>query len=357
MDLSDRKKKILKAVIDDYIETAEPVGSKVIAENSDLGLSSATIRNEMSELEKMGFLEQPHTSAGRIPSPAGYRVYVNELMRRHKLSLQETERINEALRSSMQKFDQLISAAGQLTSQLTELPAYALTPALSHVTVLRFDFLFVDESTFILVVMLSNNSVKSQLTRVPTKLAEEYLKKLCGIFNAMFTGKTDEELNSELIYSVERAVGDTFGTVATIAAYVIKILRQSKATHTYVAGASQLLKQPEYRDVEKAHRLMDYLSDGDQLAKLLPSDHESSSLKILIGPENVIEQLQNSSVIAVSYDAGDSMKALVGVVGPTRMDYAKVAAKLQYIAQWLNMLLHGSEAILPLKIEQENNEF
>ncbi len=351
MELSDRKKKILKAVVDNYIETAEPVGSKAIA--ADLGLSSATIRNEMAELEAMGYLEQPHTSAGRIPSPLGYRIYVNELMRRHKLSLEETERINSALHSRIQQFDQLLSNVGQLTSQLTNLPAYALSPALSRVTVLRYDFLYVDEGTFILVIMLDNNSVKSQLVRLPAKTSEEHLKKLCAIFNAMFTGKTDEEMSPALIASVEQATGDRMGTVAVIAAYVIDVLSQSRTSHAYLSGTSHLLRHPEYRDVRKAQKLLDYLSDGQQLARF-PSPDDNSPIQILIGPENVAEQLQDSSVIAVSYDAGENMKGLVGVVGPTRMDYAQVAAKLQYIAQWLNILLHNAGGFLPTDTDFKN---
>ena len=177
-------------------------------------------------------------------------------------------------------------------------------------------------------------------------MTEPQLKKLCSIFNAVFTGKTDKELGPALVSSVEQATGDNTGTVAVIAAYVIEVLSQSSTSHAYLSGASQLLRHPEYRDVQKAQKLLDYLADGQQLTKL-PVPGKDSPIQILIGPENVAEQLQDSSVIAVSYDAGDHLKGLVGVVGPTRMDYAQVAAKLQYIAQWLNILLHGADGFLP----------
>ena len=153
MDLSDRKKRILRVIIENYIESAEPVGSKTIAESSGLDISSATIRNEMADLEAMGYLEQPHTSAGRIPSPKGYRLYVNELMDDYRLSLQETQRINQALHMKMQELDRVIDQAGRIVSQLTQYPAFALSSGMERVTIKRFDLLMVERSAFIIVVM------------------------------------------------------------------------------------------------------------------------------------------------------------------------------------------------------------
>ena len=154
MELTERKKRILRAIIDEYVATAEPVGSKVIMQKSDLGLSSATIRNEMAELEEAGYLEQPHTSAGRIPSAKGYRVYVNELMNRQRLSVEETEEINQALHAKMRQLDRVISDAGKLTSRLTSLPAYAVTTAAVKVTATRFDLIYLDPTSFITVVIM-----------------------------------------------------------------------------------------------------------------------------------------------------------------------------------------------------------
>ena len=159
MDLSDRKKRILRVIIENYIESAEPVGSKTIAESSGLDISSATIRNEMADLEAMGYLEQPHTSAGRIPSPKGYRLYVNELMDDYRLSLQETQRINQALRMKMQELDRVIDQAGRIVSQLTQYPAFALSSGMERVTIKRFDLLMVERSAFIIVVMTDTNVV------------------------------------------------------------------------------------------------------------------------------------------------------------------------------------------------------
>ena len=158
MELSERRRKILRVVVENYIETAEPIGSKAIAEKAELTCSSATIRNELAALEKQGYLEQPHTSAGRIPSPLGYRFYVNELMEEHKLSLQETERINEAMNTKMQELDRVIDQAGRLVSQMTNYPAFSLTAGGSEISIARYDLLMVDSSSFIVVVMTSMTS-------------------------------------------------------------------------------------------------------------------------------------------------------------------------------------------------------
>ena len=170
MDISERKKKILAAVVDSYVETAEPVGSKTIAESSGLDISSATIRNEMADLEAMGYLEQPHTSAGRIPSPKGYRLYVNELMDDYRLSLQETQRINQALHMKMQELDRVIDQAGRIVSQLTQYPAFALSSGMERVTIKRFDLLMVERSAVIIVVMTDTNVVRNRLVRLPSRI-------------------------------------------------------------------------------------------------------------------------------------------------------------------------------------------
>lgn len=349
MDLSERKKKILKAVIDDYVDTAEPVGSKTIAQNAGLGLSPATIRNEMAELEDMGYLEQPHTSAGRIPSSSGYRIYVNELMHRQRLSLEETEEINRGLRYKMQQLDKIITEAGRLTSRMTSYPAYALTATAPQTTISRFDLIYVDNSTFIIVVMLSNNTVKNKLVRLPVQVEQAVLSKLSTLFNASFVGIPDERITTALIQATERAAGDTTGIVAVIASFAIEVLGEVKTTETYVTGTSHLLRHPEYRDVEKAQRLLSYLSDGEELLKL-PTPDETDDIKITIGSENLADELKSSSVIVARYNAGDGMQGLIGVVGPTRMDYSKVAAKLSYIANGLSRLLSGGD-VSPPKLE------
>ena len=344
MTISDRKKKILAAVVDEYIRTAEPVGSKVIAENAGLGCSSATIRNELAELVAMGYLEQPHTSAGRVPTPAGYRMYVNELMEKQKFSMEETENLNRRLNQKLQELDDTISDVSKLASQLTDYPALALTTQ-ETVTIKRFDIIYVDANTFIIVIMLSGNSVKSKLVHLPISVDQNMVQRLSSLFNSSFTGISEDQITPFLINSTERAADDTMGLTSVIAAFAIEVLTEASAPNASISGANRLLNLPEYRDPDKAHKLMNYLaSDSECLLPPTEGMGGTDEVRVLIGPENVAEELKDSSVVLASYDAGDNTRGLIGVVGPTRMDYSAVAAKLSFLAAGLSRRLGGGEA-------------
>jgi len=344
MSLSERKKEILRAVVEQYVETAEPVGSKAVVTRLGSHISSATARNEMAELESLGLLDQPHTSAGRIPSSYGYRIYVDDLMRKHKLSTDDTREINSALKEHSAGQTQLLDEAGNLASKMTTYPAYAMAAVTGVVCIARFDLIYVDPFTFIIVTLLNNDTVKNKLVHLTSPVDPAILTKLSTLFNASFTGIPEERITHTLISSTERAVGDSSGIVAVIAGFTIELLCEAKSMQSRVAGAMNLLSHPEYRDVDKAQRLIRYLSDDKELARL-PSPDAAGEIKITIGSENLADELRDSSVLAVRYDAGGDMQGLIGVVGPTRMDYSKVAARLSYIAQGLSLLLLGGDLI------------
>ncbi len=343
MELSERKKKLLTAVIDEYIASAEPVGSKAIADSGLLDLSSATIRNEMAELTTMGYLEQPHTSAGRVPSPKAYRLYVNELMARQRLSLEETEAINDSLSIKMKQLDKLMSDVGKLASSLTHYPAVALA-APTVATITRFDLIYIDVNTFIAVAMLSNSTVQNKLIRLPFSMDQGMVQRLSSVFNTNFVGISEDKITPALISAAERACGDMMGLVSVVAAFAIDTLSRATEREAYVSGASQLLRLPEFRDPDKAHAVMSYLSESEHLLGL-PEDATDDDIQVIIGPENVARELQDSSVVIARYNAGDNMKGIIGVVGPTRMDYSGVAAKLRYIADGLSRVLGMSEPL------------
>lgn len=342
MTISERKKRILAAVVDEYIRTAEPVGSKSIAENSGIGCSSATIRNELAELSALGYLEQPHTSAGRVPTPLGYRMYVNELMEKQKLSIEESEEINTRLNAKMRELDDTISSVSRLASQITDYPAL-VTSSRVTATIKRFDLIYVDANTFIIVVMLSDNTVKNKLVHLPVSSDAQMIQKLSTIFNANFTGISNDDITPLLISSTERSVNDTMGLTSVIASFAIEVLSAAETPSAFIAGENKLLHQPEYRDPDKAHKLMSYLSGG---GNLLPPGVDigfGEGVRVIIGPENVSEELKDSSVVIASYDAGDNTRGLIGVVGPTRMDYSAVAAKLSALAAGLSKRLGNGE--------------
>ena len=349
MELTERKKQILKIVVDSYIETAEPMGSKAIVERMPGKISSATVRNELADLTDMGYLEQPHTSAGRIPSPKGYRLYVNELMERKSLSAEETEAINRSLSGKMAGMDEVISRAGQMVSSFVGYPTYTVADHRSAATVRRFELIGVDSGSFIAVVMLSDSRVKSQLMALDLPVEQGHLPELSHLLNTHFAGIGAAEMNAHLMSLSDQVDGNWFLLLNRVVEYAGELLRQSEQQEVFTNGASQLLKFPEYRDVDKAHDLMSFMVDNKEN---LPVPSGDAPMQILIGPENVNDALKESSVVIASYDIGDNMRGLVGVVGPTRMDYATVAARLSYFAESLSAMF-GKKNQLPPKEEEE----
>lgn len=349
MELTSRKKQILKIVVDSYVATAEPVGSKIIAEKMPGKISSATIRNELADLVELGYLEQPHTSAGRVPSPKGYRLYVNELMEQHTLTTEETDSINAALTGKMAQVDQMISQAGQMVSRVVGYPAYTMTESRSETSVRRFELIGVDEQSFIAVVMLSDSRVKSQLMRVQLPIESEKLPEMSHLLNTHFTAISALEISSRLMNLSDQVGGNWFLLLNQVCDYAGELLRDASHQSVFTGGASQLLKFPEYRDVDKAHDLMSFMVDNKEN---LPVPAGDSPMQILIGPENVNDALKESSVVIASYDIGDNMRGLVGVVGPTRMDYATVAARLSYFAESLSRMFGKPQ--LPTKEETQS---
>lgn len=342
MGLTDRKKQILKVVVEDYIRTAEPVGSKAIAAQMGTKVSSATIRNELADLVELGYLEQPHTSAGRIPSPQGYRLYVNELMERQKLSIDETERINSSLQLKMEELDRVISQASKAVSSYVHYPTYMAATGKKKVFARRFDLLPVDERSCIVVMMMDGNRVKSQLLRLQLKVDQSQIPVLVELLNTHFTGLSADEMNIRLMDVSEQVSPQLFLLLSQTIAYATDVLDEASHREIITAGASQLLKLPEFRDADKAHELMSFLTDSKESLPML----DEGPMKILIGPENVSEALKDTSVVIASYDIGDDMRGLIGVVGPTRMDYATVAARLSGFADGLTRLF-GKQGLPP----------
>ena len=327
MELTERKKQILRAIVDSYIRTAEPVGSKTISQLPGMDFSPATIRNEMADLTSMGLLEQPHTSAGRVPSAAGYRLYVDELMQNYRLSMDETKTINQAMEVKMQEVDKMISQVGKLVSKMTDLPAYAVAARSSQRTVKRFDLILAETG--------SDNQVQNKLIRLPLDVSQEDLRLLSAVLNASLTELTADEITPELLAKVTRSAAGAASLVPVIVDYTVELLKKTHS-EVYMTGQAKLLGQPEYHDVEKAQEVLTSL-DEDVISNL-PATLSSGTTQILVGPENVAKELKDSSVVITKFDIGDGMQGMIGVVGPTRMDYAKITARLSYFAENLGRM-------------------
>ena len=342
MELSLRKREILKEVIDAFIATGEPVGSKAVMQKLKTPCSSATIRNEMADLTAMGYLEQPHTSAGRIPSAAGYRLYVDELMMDYRLSIDETKSINTAIEEKMQRVDKLVEKVARLVSQATDLPAISAASRQGSAMVERFDLLQAGKGSFILVLMLRGEQVVNKLIKLPLNVTETDLKLLSAVLNAAMTGITMEEFTPELLDKVMRSAGDAASLVPVIVDFTTETLKNHGSTNMAVFGQSRLLGLPEYQDVNKAQRIMSSI-DEDTLSNLPAVMQASNGTKVLVGPENVADELKDTSVVMTKFDIGDGMQGMIGVVGPTRMDYAKVTARLSYFAESLSKMFAKPE--------------
>ena len=342
MELTDRKKKVLRSIVDLYIRTAEPVGSKAVTELPDMKYSSATIRNEMAELTAMGYLEQPHTSAGRIPSPAGYRLYVDELMQDYRLSMDETRSINSAIEEKMQRVDRMVEKVARLVSQATDLPAISVAARQQSAAVKRFDLILAGEGSVILVVLLSTDEVVNKLIKLPVRLEEGDLKLLSALLNTAMVELTAGEFTAPLMERVMNAAGPGACLVPVIVDFVTDTLRRQQSANVAVAGQMRLLGQPEYRDVDKAQRVLTSL-DEETLSNLPAVMENANGTKVLVGPENVAQELKDTSVVMTKFEIGDGMQGMIGVVGPTRMDYAKVTARLSCFAESLSKLFSKPE--------------
>ena len=342
MALTERKKKVLRSIVDLYIRTAEPVGSKAIAALPDMNYSSATIRNEMADLTALGYLEQPHTSAGRIPSAAGYRLYVDELMMDYRLSIDETKSINTAIEEKMQRVDKMVEKVAKLVSQATNLPAISAASRSSGAVVKRFELIYAGSGSFILVLMMPGDQVVNKLIKLPINVEDSDLKVLSAVLNATMTDLPLEQMTAEIMERVMRSAGAAAALVPVILDFTQETLKNQGNTNMAVYGQSRLLGLPEYQDVDKAQRLMASF-DEDALSNLPAVMQNANGTKVLVGPENVAQELKDTSVVMTKFDIGDGMQGVIGVVGPTRMDYAQVTARLSYFAESLSKVFAKPE--------------
>ncbi len=336
MELSERKKQILKAIIGDYILTAEPVGSKALAARPELKFSSATIRNEMSELEEMGYLEKPHTSAGRIPSPLGYRLYVDELMDSYDISDRDIPPIEAMLKGKAKELDRLIQEAGRLVSSLTNYASVAVTPDMNRCVIKQFEIITVDTTTFVIVVVTDTGQVKNKLVHTAAPVTKDESELLTYILNQTLTGLPLSQITAERFDVVRRAAGLS-ALLAPLAEYIAELIEELGSQKVFLDGANKLLRFPEYRDPDKAQALLDYITTDDK--HLLPVCKNMDGVQFFIGPENGENPLSDASMIYAKYDIGNLGQGVIGIVGPTRMDYKRLSARLSHFAKELNKLI------------------
>lgn len=328
-ELSERKKQILKAVVDAHIEGGEPVGSKAVLQTGQLGCSSATVRNEMAELEEMGYLEQPHASAGRVPSEMGYRFYVNSLLEHYAMTAGEIAQINHLLRIKMGELDQILSAASSLASSLTNYTGFAVRPKLGSVTVTKFEGIYLESDHFILVAVLSTGSVKTKHITPNLHVTQETVATLTEMLNRYLPGLTVDRITLSTIMEMENELGENAALAGQTVKVIYELLREADEGEMKVSGINHLLQYPEYSDRGQFQELLGALEKKEDILDLVSRSQASDDINVLIGSESRVEVMNNSALVFKPIVKDGKTLGAIGVLGPRRMDYAKVLATLQ----------------------------
>lgn len=330
MDINERKMKILHSIIADFIKTAEPVGSRTISKNYDLGISPATIRNEMSDLEELGYLSHPHTSSGRIPSEKAYRFYVNELMKKKELTASEKEQISRKLYDNVTEFDSLVEKAAEILSEITNLTAFALTPVKEEDKLKYINLLPVDDHTVVLMLVAESGKVSNKAVRLSNLMSEDTLRILSKNMTYSYRGKTLSEALTIDIINTFRDDAEAMAMFQTnIVPSFFKTLEEMLNVNLYMDGMTNIFSIPEYNDIDKAKMFLEMLNKKEDLRQTIIN--RDDGVIITIGNENDKEVMQDCSLITATYHMDGKLVGKIGVIGPTRMKYGEVTSIVEYL--------------------------
>lgn len=336
MELSERKLKILAAIVDMYVATGEPVGSKVICEALGCSVSSATVRNEMAELVNLGYLEQPHTSAGRVPSHAGYRLYINKLMDKKPLSGDEKSRISDRLYSGADTPEEVLTTASQVLADMTNYAAVSTAPHGTSAKIKKLKFVQTGRHSAMVVLITSSGMVKNKLFRCDYVITSEILRVFDNVLNDKFDGVYLSVITPVFIQTVAASLGEIAILVPNILVAILEATKEALQTNISLDGEANLLFLPEF-ELGCAKRLFDYLNRRSDIANLIlggPSD-----TTVLVGNESRVPELEMSSVIITRYHIKDGGSGAMAIIGPTRMNYSKTITSLEYLAETVGTLL------------------
>lgn len=339
MELDERKWKILYAIIQNYLETGEPVGSRTISKYSDLKLSSATIRNEMSDLEEMGYIVQPHTSAGRIPSDKGYRLYVDRLMREKDREVME---LKELMIERTDKMEKVLKQVVRVLASNTNYATMISAPQY-HQNKLKFIQLSkVDERQILAVIVAEGNVIRNKLIPVSEEIDQETILKLNILLNTMLNGKTIAEINLQMISSMKEQAGIHSNLISDVVDAVAEAIHSDEGMEIYTGGATNIFRYPELSDNGKASELIQTLEEKQTLAELVTDtlNREERGIQVYIGNETPVQSMKDCSVVTATYDLGQGLQGTVGIIGPKRMDYENVMNTLKTLMDQLDDVFH-----------------
>ena len=328
-ELDERKKKILHAVIRNYLETGEPVGSRTISKYTDLNLSSATIRNEMSDLEELGYIVQPHTSAGRIPTDRAYRMYVDNMMQEKD---KEIDELKGLLLQTEDKMDKVLKNVAKVLATNTN---YATVVSAPQIRGNRLKFLQlsrVDENQILAVIVVEGNVIRNEMIHVDEALSDETMLKLNILLNTHLTGKALEEISLGMITALKEQAGIHGDIVGDVMDAIAQAIKGEEDLEIYTSGANNIFKYPELSDNQKASELINTFEEKKALAKLATeklSDEDNTGIQVYIGEEAPVQAMKDCSVVTATYELGEGIRGSIAIIGPKRMDYDKVVGSLR----------------------------
>lgn len=324
--LDDRKMRVLYAIINSYILSAEPIGSRTITKQYDLGVSSATIRNEMSDLEELGYLNKPHSSAGRVPSDKAYRLYVDEILRiqNPKLDLNKKNQIKKILSRESREVEQLLQNSAKVLSALTSYTALAISPKLKDTRIKHIQLVPLDNSQVLMVLVNDTGVVKNSIFRLDREIPESQLTTLSNILNDKLKGLSLGDMGEEVFHSIIKEIFEYKSVIDGVIPVIVQSMEDIDNVDLYSDGITKILNFPEYRDVEKAKSIISFIEDKELVLDILQNDSFTQDIEITIGQENAYDAIKDCSVITANYQLGDKIIGKIGIIGPTRMDYSKL---------------------------------
>ena len=341
--LDERKMKILQAIIRNYLETGEPVGSRTISKYTDLNLSSATIRNEMADLEELGYIVQPHTSAGRIPSDKGYRLYVDHMMEEKE---REVEELREVLLEREDKMDHLLKQVAKVLAQNTNYATMISAPQIHRNKVKFIQLSRMDANQILAVIVIEGNVIKNNILSVEDALDDETLLKLNILLNTHLNGLSLEEINLSMITAMKQQAGIHSSIIGNVIDAVAEAIKADEDLEIYTSGANNIFKYPELADNQKASELINTFEEKQLLNELVVdrlADESNTGIQIYIGDETPVKTMKDCSVVTATYELEEGMKGTIGIIGPKRMDYDKVVGTLKTLMHQLDELYNKRE--------------
>lgn len=342
--MSDRKIKILQAIISNYLETGEPVGSRTISKYTDLNLSSATIRNEMADLEELGYIIQPHTSAGRIPSDAGYRLYVDRLMAEKESEVAEISKTKEALLERVDRMENLLKQVAKVLAYNTNYATVVTSPQYKNTKVKFIQLSQVDEKQILAVIVVDGNIIKNQLIPVSEPLANEDVLKLGIMLNSFLQGMSLQDIDIEMIQTMKEQAGDFSDILEQVLEGVVDAIHSANELEIYTSGTTNILKYPELGDIEHTSELLEAIEEKQVLNELIDDSlnkaEDNHGIQIYIGDEAPVQRMKDCSIVTATYELAEGGKGTIGIIGPKRMDYKKVVSTLKDLTEELDTIFN-----------------